>query len=866
MGEVYRARDTRLGRDVAIKFLPEIFLRDPDRQARFEREARALAALNHPHIAQLYGVEESAGVHALVMELVEGPTLAERIAAGPLSVADTIAIARQIADALDCAHEHAIVHRDLKPANVKVRDDGTVKVLDFGLAKAMGAGGGGATDQPAANSPTFTTPAMTELGMILGTAAYMAPEQARGKSVDHHADVWAFGVIVFEMLTGRQLFAGDTVSDTLAAVLREEIPWSTLPPIPPALRRMLDRCLQKDPKRRLHSIADARFDLDEAASGPGRGDGAAASRRGRGFAWLAWSAAALASAAAVALWISGSRAPAKEPRWQQFTQVTDTEGDENDPSISPDGKSVAYASRARGSWDIYVQRIGGRNPIVAAGDPDRDETAPAFSPDGQTIAYDEAGGKGGIFIAGATGESSRRLTDFGFDPAWSPDGKHIVFATERVIDPSQRLSQGTLWVVDPAGGTPRKIQDVDAVQPAWSPSGARIAFWSVHGGQRDIYTMPAEGGVRVPLLEDAALDWSPVWSPDGRFLYFGSDRGGSMNIWRMAIDEKTGRTSGSPEIVTTGVQSSIARPTFSADGARLAFQSHTESINPVALPFDPSTGRPGTAVVLGNRTGTLIPTDVSRDGKHLLLTNIGERREDIFTCAIDGTGLRRLTDDAARDRFPFYMPDGRILFFSNRSGRFEIYTIASDGGGLRLLATHPDADLIFTFVSPSADRVVATLFGGRDPRIRPVVATLGGGPAVDWTDLKGADDADGGRRFVPREWSRDGRRMAGFLLVSGSATQAGVAIYDVAAGKRTDVSSDSPRMVRWLPDSRHVVYVDQAHNEVVLIDVDSGARVASRLSSSLMPYNGGFGLAPDARTIYFGGVKSETDIWIVEKK
>ncbi len=677
----------------------------------FEREARALAALNHPHIAQLYGVEESTGIHALVMELVEGPTLAERIAAGPLTAADTIAIAGQIADALDCAHEHGIVHRDLKPANVKVRDDGAVKVLDFGLAKAADSRPEGAT--PLVNSPTFTSPRLrqgygeagSEQGMILGTAAYMAPEQARGKPVDHRADIWAFGVIVFEMLTGRQLFAGETVSDTLAAVPREEIPWSTLPPIPPALRRMLDRCLQKDPKQRLHSLADARLDLDEAASGPAPVDAAAASPRRRGFAWLGWSVAALATAAALTLWIAGRRASVNEPRWQHFTQVTDTEGDETDPSISPDGKSVAYASRARGSWDIYVQRIGGRNPIVAAGDPDRDETAPAFSPDGQTIAYDEAGGKGGIFLTGATGESSRRLTDFGFDPAWSPDGKHIVFSTERVLDPSQRLSQGTLWVVDAAGGTLRKIQDVDAVQPAWSPSGARIAFWAVHGGQRDIYTIPAEGGVRVPLMEDAPLDWSPAWSADGRFLYFGSDRGGSMNIWRMAIDDRTGRASGSPEIVTTGVQSAIARPTFSADGSRLAFQSHTESINPVALPFDPSTGRPGTAVVLGNRTGTLIPTDISRDGKHMLLTNIGERREDIFISAIDGTGVRRLTDDAARDRFPLYMPDGRILFFSNRGGRFEVWTIASDGGGLRLLATHPEADLIFTFVSPTADRI-----------------------------------------------------------------------------------------------------------------------------------------------------------------
>ena len=301
MGEVFRARDTRLGRDVAIKFLPDLFVNDPDRLARFEREARALAALNHPHIAQIYGIEESAGVRALVMELVEGPTLADRLAAGPIAIAETIHIARQMADALECAHERGIVHRDLKPANVKVREDGTVKVLDFGLAKASEPSGSGSG--PLANSPTFTSPAMTERGLIIGTAAYMAPEQARGKVVDHRADIWAFGVIVFEMVTGRQMFAGETVSDTLAAVLREEIAWTTLPPLPPALRRMLERCLQKDPKRRLHSIADARLDLDEAVAAPAAGVALPAATVSPWPARLGWMAAIiLAVVAAIAIW------------------------------------------------------------------------------------------------------------------------------------------------------------------------------------------------------------------------------------------------------------------------------------------------------------------------------------------------------------------------------------------------------------------------------------------------------------------------------------------------------------------------------------------------------------------------------------
>jgi serine/threonine-protein kinase len=769
-------------------------------------------------------------------------------------------IARQIAEALECAHEHGIVHRDLKPANVKVKDDGTVKVLDFGLAKAAEPVGVARL----ANSPTFTSPAMTERGMILGTAAYMAPEQARGKPVDHRADIWAFGVIVFEMLTGRQLFAGETVSDTLAAVLREEIRWPELPPIPAPLRRLLERCLQKDPKRRLHSIGDALLDLDDAIAAPAPAASGPVASVNPWPARLGWMAAAIAGSVALWLSIAGSRAPAREARWERFTQVTDTEGEETEPSISPDGKSIAYASRVRGSWDVYVQRIGGRNPLVVAGDPDRDESAPAFSPDGQTIAYNEAQGTGGIFVAGATGESSRRLTDFGFDPTWSPDGRHIAFDTERISNPYTRLSTSGLWVVDLAGGPPRKLDEGDAAQPAWSPSGARIAFWSVHGGQRDLYTIPAAGGSRVAVLEDAPLDWSPAWAPDGRFLYFASDRGGSMNIWRIAIDERSGRAAGAPEAVTAGVQSSIARPSFSADGSRLAFRSRTESVNPVALPFDPVTGRTGTPVVLGSHTGTLVPTDVSRDGRRLLFTNLGERQEDVFISASDGTGLRRVTDDVARDRMPTWMPDGRILFYSNRGGRWEAWSIGADGGGLQPFAAMRDRDVIFPVLSPTADRLVATIIEDGRQRLRCFIAPVRGAPSAAWTELPDAHTATA--TFVAKDWSPDGRRIAGFLITQDAGTQAGVGVYDTASAKVTALTTDRTVSVRWLPDGRRLVYFDEDRSRLVVVDAGSGQRIATRLTLPLVPSMAAFALAPDARTIYYGGIKSEADIWLVEKK
>jgi serine/threonine protein kinase len=266
MGEVYRARDTKLNRDVALKILPDIFAADPERLARFQREAQVLASLNHPNIGAIYGLEESNGVRALVMELVEGPTLAARIATGPIPLAEVLPIARQIADALEAAHEQGIIHRDLKPANIKVREDGTVKVLDFGLAKAMEPAAG--SSPSVSQSPTFTTPAVTEAGMILGTAAYMSPEQARGKTIDKRTDVWAFACVLFEMLIGRAIFTGETISDTIAAILEREPEWGALPAETPAgIRQLMQRCLDKDPRRRLRDIGDARIEIDDVQSG-----------------------------------------------------------------------------------------------------------------------------------------------------------------------------------------------------------------------------------------------------------------------------------------------------------------------------------------------------------------------------------------------------------------------------------------------------------------------------------------------------------------------------------------------------------------------------------------------------------------------
>ena len=343
MGEVYRARDTKLDRDVALKILPEAFASDPERLARFEREAKTLAALNHPHIAHIHGLEESDGVRALVLEFVDGPTLADRIAQGPIPINEALTIARQIAEALEAAHEQGIIHRDLKPANIKVRTDGTVKVLDFGLAKALDPTSAGTADVTA--SPTITSPAlMTGVGVILGTAAYMSPEQARGQAINKRTDIWAFGCVLFEMITGRRVFPGATISDTIAAVLERSPDWTALPPAtPPPVRHVLARCLEKDPKHRWRDIGDVRIELDDAEAWRPQTDSASpkTSRAGERAAWALLVALTAAVAAVVTPWFRKAPAPAEIrfnllfPRGvaADFAQL----------AISPDGQQIVVA-------------------------------------------------------------------------------------------------------------------------------------------------------------------------------------------------------------------------------------------------------------------------------------------------------------------------------------------------------------------------------------------------------------------------------------------------------------------------------------------------------------------------------------------
>jgi Tol biopolymer transport system component len=557
MGEVYRARDTRLQRDVALKLLPPAFASDHERLARFTREAQLLATLNHPHIAAIYGVEESDGGAALVLELVEGPTLAERIAQGPLPVDETIGIARQIAEALEAAHEQGIIHRDLKPANIKLRPDGTVKVLDFGLAKTTVSPASGAIDN--AVSPTLTAHA-TAAGLILGTAAYMAPEQARGRAVDRRADIWAFGLVLFEMLSGVRPFGGETISETIAAIIKDPPSWTALPErLPTRLHALLRRTLEKDPKRRLRDIGDARLELEDLAAGVdvvATAPPAAVQPRWR--RGLPWAIASIATLAAVAFAVKSTTAPVAEPPPLKYTLPITGESLERTglPAISPDGRFVAFIK----GGTLWIRALDQMEPRSLGGT--TGAQYPFWSPDSREVAYLTANAIWRVAVDGSppVRVATYRFSKGGRTPGgvWLADGT-IVFApaatgSGMLAVPAQGGELTDFYTRDP------KLEG-DFHRPALLPDGRSLVFVVDHveGGTDTIGVL--SNGVRKDVLtvKGEAFD-SPVYSPTGHIVYHRETT--SPGIWAVPFSFPRLETTGSPFLVAA--QGSY--PSMSASG------------------------------------------------------------------------------------------------------------------------------------------------------------------------------------------------------------------------------------------------------------------------------------------------------------
>ena len=507
--------------------------------------------------------------------------------------------------------------------------------------------------------------------MAVGTAFYMSPEQAAGEPLDTRTDLFSFGLVLYEMATGRRAFSGNTAV-VLSGILRwQPAPAASVnPQLTPQFQQILEKALEKDREVRYQSAAELRADLkrlrrdaDSALVSAASRSAYAATAMTRRRTWGAIaSTAMLLVALAIAAWFAWRR-PATDDTANflataTFSRLTDQPGLESFPSLSPDGKSIVYSSAASGNGDLYLQRVEGRNTTNLTADSPADDTQPAFSPDGTRIAFRSERGGGGIFVMGATGETVRRLSDVGYNPSWSPDGRFIVCAQETIEQPTSRYSNASaLWVIDVSTGQRRQVTVGDAVQPSWSPHGHRIAYWAADAtGQRDLWTVPAQGGAPAALTNDRFVDWSPIWSPDGRYLFFSSDRGGSMNLWRVPVDEATGLAKGNPEPVTTP-SSNSALITMSADGKRLAYveQSWTQNLMRVAFPPG-SRPDPPTPVTQGSRF--FAEPQVSPDGQWLATYSL-DNSNNLYVVRTDGTEFRQITDDGFKNIAPRWSPDGK---------------------------------------------------------------------------------------------------------------------------------------------------------------------------------------------------------------
>jgi serine/threonine protein kinase/WD40 repeat protein len=695
MGEVYRARDSKLGREVAIKVLPPHFTVDPERRARFAREARSLATLNHPHIGAIYGLEEAEGVTALVLELVEGPTLADRLERGPLPVSDALAIARQIADALDAAHEKGIVHRDLKPANIvlqggaaasgQMSGDACAKVLDFGLAKTMAVGlEGDLTQRPSGSLDG------TEEGRILGTPAYMSPEQARGHPVDKRTDIWAFGCVLFEMLSGRRAFDGDTISDTFVSILEREPHWDALPAeAPTSIRTLLERCLRKDPRARLHDIADARIELDDGskpfAATKSAADAAPAQsgRRRDRLGWIV--AAALALALGGTMLLNRREVAPAAPELVEFPILPPEGSSFPSPmvgfAVSPDGRHVALLAKSKAGSSLWVRSLAAVDPRPIRGT--EGASNPFWSPDSQSIGF-FAGNQlktvrasEGAAVAPLTWSVSmpENWESLGFAPTGAWNSQDVV-----VFGPSR---DGNLYQVNVRRGgmatpvtTTRETSQYR--RPSFLPDGQHFLYVSSVSGSG------TKNEVRVGSLttaDTAVIDTfeSPVSYAAGHLFF---TRGG--NIMAQSFNEETLRLEGDPVRLRAQVRGDMpgARPFSVATNGRLVFLPPPRT-EPQLTWLDRS-GRPvGSVGAPGFSGGNL---DVSPDGQQLAVTkpvHAGEPQTDIWLIELATGRATPLTEDHAGDYDPTWSPDGKyIVFNSGRLGGSSLFLRASDGSGL----------------------------------------------------------------------------------------------------------------------------------------------------------------------------------------
>jgi protein kinase-like protein/WD40 repeat protein len=819
MGEVYRARDTKLGREVALKVVADSFADDPERLARFQREAQLLAALNHPHIATIHGLEESNGAQFLVMELIEGETLATRLKSGPLPVPEALAIARQVADALQAAHEKGIIHRDLKPANIALTPDGRVKVLDFGLAKALEAGAG--TDMTA--SPTLSL-AATQAGVILGTAAYMAPEQARGKPADKRADIWAFGCVLYEMLAGKPAFDGDDVALVLASVLKGEPDWAALPTdVSKPIVLLLGRCLEKDRRARVPDIGAALFVLDEAAQLVERviervEAPVAPLMPARFPLWrrVILPAAALVVGALVAggaVWWLTSPTPASVVRTTIATSgmtALTVQGTGRDIAITPDGSRFVY----RGNNQLLVRALDQLEPDVLGGL--GQPRGPFISPDGQWIGFfDGATVMKKVAITGGPPVTITKVDGAGPRGAtWGPDGT-IVYATAAGDTGLQRVSA--------AGGEPavltkpeRERGEADHLWPEFLPSGGAVLFTiSQAGGGTEgmqVAVFDLRSGTSKVLIRGGS---HAHYVPSGHLVYgvAGTLRAVSFNLGRLEVV-------GTPVPVLEGVvtmDTGAAQVAVAANGSLVYVPGKagsTGSQQNIIVSVD----RQGRASQLpGLRVDSYRDVRVSPDGSRLALATA----TDVWTYDFARATLSRLTTDSAADTRPLWTPDGqRIVFSSARAGYPEIFWRPADGTGSDQRLLTRAKELIDLRANSWSSDGKQLLFGEVFPNLKCAIGQFAIERPSDVKVLVTSEFCNDHPTVSP-----DGRWMAYQSNVSGRYE-----IYverNPELGSRQQISTAGGQRPIWSRNGRELFFSDLGYRQILTVPVQSGATLVA---------------------------------------
>jgi eukaryotic-like serine/threonine-protein kinase len=820
MGEVYRARDTKLKRDVAVKVLPETFARDTDRLARFRREAELLATLNHPNIAAIYGLEEAAGLTALVLELADGPTLADRIEQGAIPLDEALPIARQIAEALEAAHEHGIIHRDLKPANIKLRSDGTVKVLDFSLAKSFEK-----TLLPSdlTQSPTALSPAPTLAGVILGTAAYMSPEQARGKAVDKRTDVWAFGCVLFEMLTGRMPFDGETLTDTVAAIVRNEPDWRALPLGTPLLiQSLIARCLRKDPAQRLRDIADGRFQIEDVLNDP-VGSAAVVLPARTHREWAAWIAAVLFLGAALflaALFFvarpsinSSSGDPITfavfPPESTAFSAAVNTTVNVPSFALSPDGHSLVFSAEAPGArpmlWLRSLDRVDARR---LAGTEDAQD--PMWSPDSRWIGFFADGKLKKLSAADGRVQVINQTANFR-GGTWGPEDT-ILFGSGR--EP--------ILSVNPAGGPTTPVTVIDASRqegthrnPHVLPDGHHFLY-SIFGGRQDqngVYAGSLDGKTKKLLVP---VNTTAVYTPPGYLLFVDGNTllGQAFDAERLELKgqpflvaEHVGRNTAFMSAVSASRTGTIAYAGTISQNGRLAWIDRRG--NPLGSPGTPE--------------GDYTDFRLSSDEKRLAASVVDSKTNTVEICLTDlaRSSTSRLASGGTVTASALWSPDGTGLTFrSNRNGMIELYQRSAAGGGNDRLVLSAEADraaqvpsnnLVPTDWSPDGRQIVFSVpaaASGNDLWLLPLGEE--GKPAKFIASP--AEEMHG-------NFSSDGR------LVAYTSNESGKFEVYVETVPRSDrkwsVSTSGGYEPRWRADGREIYYLSE-DRKLMAVSVGAG--------------------------------------------